>query len=59
MDDKGKEFRTCVDCQKQFYITESEKQFYAENKYELPKRCYNCRKKKREAKEKIGLTNGR
>lgn len=47
--------RVCMDCGKEFYIFLSEKNFFEHNKMNLPKRCKDCRKKKRDRmKEKQG-----
>ena len=34
----------CKDCGRDFYITEKEEGFYKEMGYQLPKRCFACRK---------------
>ncbi|WP_346874221.1 zinc-ribbon domain containing protein [Clostridium sp. UBA5988] len=36
----------CKNCGEDFVITKKEQEFYEEKEFELPKRCYNCRKKK-------------
>lgn len=46
----------CKNCGEPFIITEGEQEWYAERKWELPKRCKDCRtrikeKKKRESEE--------
>lgn len=43
--------RKCVDCGKAFEITDGEKGFYESKGLELPKRCPECRKRRREKKE--------
>ena len=40
-------FIKCVDCQEEFEHTERDQEFYAERKFTLPKRCRNCRMKKK------------
>lgn len=37
----------CVDCGVTFDISAEEQAWYKEKGYEFPKRCYNCRKAKR------------
>lgn len=37
----------CRDCGKYEIMEESEIQWYAERDYKLPKRCFQCRRKKR------------
>lgn len=39
---------TCVDCQREFVWMEREQEFFAEKQFQPPKRCFNCRKAKRE-----------
>lgn len=41
----------CKECEKAFYITPDEQKFYAEKEFSLPKRCFNCRQKRREHKK--------
>jgi len=48
MDEK----RKCIDCGDEFVITEKEKEFFEKKKqeiptFQLPKRCKNCRIKRR------------
>ena len=38
----------CIDCNKDFIFTESEQQFFEEKGYNAPKRCKNCRTKKKD-----------
>jgi hypothetical protein len=43
-------YRECTQCESDFYIKESDQQFFEEKELELPKRCWPCRQKnKREA----------
>jgi DNA replicative helicase MCM subunit Mcm2 (Cdc46/Mcm family) len=45
----------CEDCQKDFYFTDRDQEFYKEKGYSEPKRCFNCRKKRKlewEARQK-------
>ena len=37
----------CIDCKNQFEHTERDQEFYAERKFTPPKRCRNCRMKKK------------
>ena len=39
---------TCADCGQTFEFTAEEQQFFAEKGYQEPKRCGNCRKKKKD-----------
>jgi serine/threonine protein kinase len=43
--------RTCVDCDTQFTITNTEEKYFRSKSLELPKRCHDCRGKKRTAKQ--------
>lgn len=43
--------RICMDCRKYFYIYLSEKEFLEQRDLALPKRCKDCRKKKRKEKK--------
>ncbi len=42
---------TCVDCGKEFTFSEKDQIFYAEKEFAQPKRCWNCRKKKKAANQ--------
>lgn len=42
----------CKDCKKKFYISLNDVQFYERKGMSLPKRCLDCRKKRRETKGK-------
>lgn len=37
----------CVDCHREFYITVKEQEFYKGKGWTLPKRCFNCRQKRK------------
>ena len=37
----------CQDCGKDFIFTESEQKFYEEKGFTLPKRCKDCRNKRK------------
>lgn len=41
----------CKDCGKQFEISPNEQKYYKLNNLELPKRCSECRKRRKEAKQ--------
>ncbi len=46
---------TCADCNKEFEWSASEQEFFAEKKFAPPKRCLECRQKRRkEKKERRG-----
>ena len=42
--------RICKDCGREFVISDSEEKFFKDKNLELPKRCSECRKKKRNYK---------
>jgi len=46
-------YRDCIACEKEFYITDKDQDFYASREMTLPKRCYDCRKQRRTQKEEI------
>lgn len=46
--------RTCIQCNKEFTMTESEIRFYKSKRLSLPKRCKECR----EANKKLKAENG-
>jgi len=56
MQDEKRIYRKCKDCEKEFYITGEEQEFYASkldsegNPYKLPERCWPCRQKRRQNK---------
>jgi hypothetical protein len=45
-------YLTCIepDCGKEFYFKESDQKFYEEKGFAPPKRCFACRKKRKEAR---------
>lgn len=45
----------CYDCGAGFILTYGERQFYFDRKLNLPKRCPECRRKRRQGR---GVTNG-
>ncbi len=46
--------RTCIQCNKEFTMTESEIRFYKSKRLSLPKRCKECR----DTNKKIKAENG-
>lgn len=42
-------YRTCVEpgCKKEFYINDRSQDFYKRQELSLPKRCYECRQKRK------------
>ncbi|KKN73534.1 hypothetical protein LCGC14_0399760 [marine sediment metagenome] len=42
---------TCADCNKEFTWSASEQEFFAEKKFTPPKRCLDCRAKRRKEKK--------
>ena len=51
--------KSCVeyDCQLEFEITEGEQEFFASKEFELPKRCHDCRRKRKELKKANKFNN--
>ena len=45
--------RTCVQCGKDFFLTDSEIRFYKDKKLSLPKRCKDCREANKKSRESI------
>lgn len=41
-------FYICKDCKQEFYISNSNQQYFLEKKLKLPKRCKPCRRKNAE-----------
>ncbi len=41
---------TCTDCKQEFVWPAKEQEFFAEKKFMPPKRCLDCRRKRREQK---------
>ena len=39
--------KRCVDCDDKFWLTQGEQDFYRNKGYQEPKRCKNCREKKK------------
>lgn len=45
----------CVDCKKEFFLTDRDLEFYKEKGWALPKRCKSCRdKRKKEENSPFG-----
>lgn len=42
---------TCIECKRDFFIKENEVAFFKEKGFQIPKRCYNCRKARKARKE--------
>lgn len=47
MDTSDVEKRVCKDCGAEFFISNRDKEFFKEKGFPLPKRCYNCRQKRK------------
>lgn len=45
----------CAGCGETFQFTERDQEFYAEREWTPPKRCKDCRAKKKDEREKAGL----
>ncbi len=43
--------RTCKDCDEEFVILEAEAKWFEERDMQLPKRCADCRRKRRAERE--------
>ena len=43
--------RTCRDCSEEFVIVENEAKWFEDRDMQLPKRCPNCRRKRRAERE--------
>ncbi len=41
-------YRTCVQCDSDFYIKDKDQEYFQSNNLELPKRCWACRQRNRE-----------
>jgi len=41
----------CIDCGKSFIFTEGEQEYFKKRELYPPKRCYFCRKKRKEKKD--------
>lgn len=41
----------CCDCGNTFYFTDRDQAFYKEKGYQNPRRCFNCRKLKKQQME--------
>ena len=42
------EYLTCSDCQTEFEFSDRDKQYYEDKGYNPPKRCRDCREKKKQ-----------
>ena len=45
---------TCADCGQEFTVSEEEAKWYKDKGFEMPKRCPDCRKKRRHARNAGG-----
>lgn len=52
-DENGNYWSVCIEktCQRNWYLKPDEQRFYNEQGYVLPKRCWNCRKKRKKMKK--------
>lgn len=50
---------TCKDCRNPFVFTERDQQFFADKGFSDPVRCYDCRKKKREQRDRQDRSSSR
>ena len=39
----------CKDCEQEFVFTAKEQEIFLQRQFDVPKRCFNCRKAKRKA----------
>lgn len=44
----------CVDCGNGFFFSERDQAFYAEQNFSPPKRCWQCRQKRKNARGQVG-----
>ncbi len=52
MTELEKLWKSCIQCESDFYLKESDQKFFESKDLELPKRCWTCRQKnKRDAAE--------
>lgn len=51
---EGDRVCTCADCGEQYVLTVGEQKWYAEKGYPEPKRCKDCRAKRKAEKESRG-----
>lgn len=47
---------TCIDCGNDFYFKEKDQLFYAKQGYDAPKRCWDCRKIRKEEKQNKAIS---
>ena len=47
----SKIYKTCVQCDHDFYISEKDQEFFASRELEMPKRCWSCRQQNRKTKQ--------
>jgi hypothetical protein len=45
---------SCIDCRKMFTWSVGEQEYYAQKNFSQPKRCPDCRQRRREEKERQG-----
>lgn len=43
----------CVDCKRDFYVTAEDQIFFLKQRYNIPKRCWDCRQERKQKKQKI------
>ena len=55
--DEGDTLYTCVECGASSVLKTEEKTWYAERQWDLPKRCFDCRAKRRAEREKARTTH--
>ena len=51
-------YKTCLSCGNRFYIKPKDQQFFTSKSYELPKRCFECRKRRRSEREQGIMPQG-
>lgn len=44
----------CIDCGREFTLTDGEVSFYNSKGFDLPKRCVDCRRKRKAQREQDG-----
>lgn len=53
-DNMKEHYITCADCGQEFTVSEEEAKWYKDKGFEMPKRCPDCRKKRRHARNTGG-----
>lgn len=49
----------CLDCKNPFYFSERDQEFYKEQGFTPPKRCYSCRQKRKSSRVKFSSVHAK